>query len=544
MTTAPARPVMAQVPAPILIVDDDEAVRSLFARVLQRAGYATCEAADGVAALEVLERHPVALVLLDSTMPRLDGAGVIRVVRGHPATRTLPIILVTAKANLEDRILGLEAGADDYLGKPVALDELEARVGAQMRIHAAWTQALEQEARERRAMTSALRRIPVDISPERMGRALVAELTPALRLEALALATFSPDDAIVSLAVGGSWASRFCPGHALKADLARRLRERTFHGPWVIDESRGNHEQARGAGVMAVLPLGGPGDPFGMLALRAVPGRDGVGGFARRLPLFLELADAVAAMVRPGLQAGEARLQAAAYLESIIATRAFTPYFQAVVCLADRAILGYEALTRFADGVPPDVRFAEATRQGLGHEFELVTLAAATRAARGLPARAHLALNVSPAFVLASLDLPALLADCGRDIVLEITEHAPVDDYAALRAALGRIEPPVAVSVDDAGSGYASLRHILALRPAYVKLDLSWVRDIDADPARQALVAGLVHFAAETGCQLIGEGIETEAERDTLLRLGVPLGQGHLFGRPAPVTAGTSHQDA
>jgi EAL domain-containing protein (putative c-di-GMP-specific phosphodiesterase class I) len=67
-----------------------------------------------------------------------------------------------------------------------------------------------------------------------------------------------------------------------------------------------------------------------------------------------------------------------------------------------------------------------------------------------------------------------------------------------------------------------------------VKLDLSWVRDIDADPARQALVAGLAHFAAETGCALIGEGIETEAERSTLLRLNVPLGQGYLFGRPAP----------
>jgi EAL domain-containing protein (putative c-di-GMP-specific phosphodiesterase class I) len=121
--------------------------------------------------------------------------------------------------------------------------------------------------------------------------------------------------------------------------------------------------------------------------------------------------------------------------------------------------------------------------------------------------------------------------------VLEITEHDPIQDYAALRAALTALEPPVEVAVDDAGSGYASLRHILALRPRYVKLDIGWVRGIDADPARQALVAGLVHFAGEVGCRLIGEGVETEAERTALLRLGVPLGQGCLFGRPVPVPA-------
>jgi EAL domain-containing protein (putative c-di-GMP-specific phosphodiesterase class I) len=67
-----------------------------------------------------------------------------------------------------------------------------------------------------------------------------------------------------------------------------------------------------------------------------------------------------------------------------------------------------------------------------------------------------------------------------------------------------------------------------------VKLDLSWVRGIEADGARQAMVAGLVHFATEVGCQIIGEGIETEAELATLFRLRVPLGQGYLLGRPLP----------
>jgi EAL domain-containing protein (putative c-di-GMP-specific phosphodiesterase class I) len=357
---------------------------------------------------------------------------------------------------------------------------------------------------------------------------------PALGLEALALATFSSEGAVIPLAVAGGWAGRFRPGRPVERDLARQLRERTLHGPWVLNDSQGTDEQLLGPGMVAALALGEPAAPFGLMVLRAAPGPDGWTGFARRLPLILELSETTASLLRPGLEAGGARLRAYADLEGIIAAGAFTPNFQPVVSLADGAVVGYEALTRFADGVPPEVRFADATRLGLGFELERATLAASFEAAQGLPDGAFLSLNVSPGFVLASPDLPALLGGRGRDVVLEITEHAPVDDYEALRAAFGHIDPPVAVAVDDAGSGYASLRHILALRPAYVKLDLSWVRGIDADPARQALVAGLVFFAAEIGCQLIGEGVETEAERATLLRLKVPLGQGYLFGRPAP----------
>ncbi len=88
--------------------------------------------------------------------------------------------------------------------------------------------------------------------------------------------------------------------------------------------------------------------------------------------------------------------------------------------------------------------------------------------------------------------------------------------------------------MDDAGSGYASLRHILSLQPAYVKLDAEWVRGIDADPVRRSLVSGLAHFATETGCELIAEGIEQPEEREALLELGVQLGQGYLLGRPEP----------
>ena len=88
------------------------------------------------------------------------------------------------------------------------------------------------------------------------------------------------------------------------------------------------------------------------------------------------------------------------------------------------------------------------------------------------------------------------------------------------------------MAVDDAGAGYASLRHILELRPDYAKLDISLVRRIDGDDVRQALAAGLQYFASKVGCRLIAEGVETDEEAAVLQRLGIEFAQGYLFGRP------------
>ena len=522
---------------PVLVVDDEPAVRGLFARALRDAGYDTLEASDGVEALEILKRQSVALILLDSTMPLLGGAGVIRAVREREATRTLPVILVTARGDLADRVEGLEAGADDYLVKPVMLDELVARVHAGVRSYATWRQANERGAEDRRRMTTALRRVRGRGSPELRARSLVEELMPALRLDGLAVVAFTLDERAVTLAMESHWPELDRlgrPGVALEQGLARELRSRAVAGPWVRRlATSGQHPTPAGGREVAGLPLPGRDGPLGLILFGASLGRD-AGGLARRMPILLEAADLTAALLRADLETEQEQMRARASLEAIIAGQAFTPHFQPLVSLADRSVVGYEALTRFADGTPPDIRFAEAERLGLGYELELATLRAAVHAAASLPATTFLTLNVSPSLVLVGQGLGRVLAARTRELVLEITEHARIDDYAALRAAIERIDPPLKVAVDDAGSGYASLGHILALRPAYAKLDLSWVCGIEADSARQAMVAGLVHFATEVGCQLIGEGIETEAELQTLRRLGVPLGQGYLLGRPLP----------
>jgi EAL domain-containing protein (putative c-di-GMP-specific phosphodiesterase class I) len=91
------------------------------------------------------------------------------------------------------------------------------------------------------------------------------------------------------------------------------------------------------------------------------------------------------------------------------------------------------------------------------------------------------------------------------------------------------------LAVDDAGAGYSSLRHILNLRPDFIKLDVDLIRHIDLDPARRALASALIAFARDTSSNIIAEGVETVSEFATLQSLGVEQAQGYFLGRPMPL---------
>ncbi|MFZ4518329.1 MAG: EAL domain-containing protein [Microthrixaceae bacterium] len=253
----------------------------------------------------------------------------------------------------------------------------------------------------------------------------------------------------------------------------------------------------------------------------------------RFLPVFAEIAAHAALLLGPQLAAEEAGEDERRRVLDVIECRRFHPVFQPIVELSGRRVVAHEALTRFDDGTGPDVHFAEAERLGLGPELERACLTDALAAARVLDPRWWVSLNVSPEMI-AGESLAAVLDGAGRPVVLEVTEHTGIDDYAVLKESLGTL-PIAGVAVDDAGAGYASLRHVLELRPQFVKLDMGLVRDVDTDPARQAVVAGLIFFADRTSTTLIAEGVETEAEATMLFELGVRYGQGYLFGRPAPI---------
>jgi len=401
--------------------------------------------------------------------------------------------------------------------------------------------AHERMTRERTTVTEALAALQPLPSAADMAAAICQQVASLSGVASASIAYFTLEGPAVSLAfVRGDGVA--VPLRRLPHQRSRTLRERAQAGPWVEAWIRrpwhpyNKVHEDMGTKALAYAPVRHGGKLVGLLTATSSQA-DAVERFAELLPTLLEVAAIAGALVGPAI-AGLTEIGAIRErIADVIATGAFRPVFQPIVDLATGEHVGFEALTRFSSGAPPDLVFADARAAGLETDLELATMAAAISAAVGLPEGAWLSLNASPDLVGGDRRLAGVLRRADRPVVLEVTEHVAVDDYAALRAAVGRFRPRIRIAVDDAGAGVANFNHIVELRPAFIKIDIGFTRGIDADRARMAMVVGLQHFAAESHCQAIAEGVETEAELGTLRKLGVPLAQGYKLGRPAPVEA-------
>lgn len=311
-----------------------------------------------------------------------------------------------------------------------------------------------------------------------------------------------------------------------------------------------DHALAQAMPITAAVPIGAhmsvpvrgaDGEALGMFCcLSPTPNRT---LNERDLQVMRVFADIAAERIQHRLEAGREAAATRQRIQDVLDAQRFTLLFQPICDLPSNRLVGFEALCRFT---PPPLRtpdrwFADAFAAGLGVQLELAVARAAIAAAENLPEATSLSINVSPQTVLSG-KLQGI-RPTSRRIVLEITEHAPVDDYAALAEALAPLRRAgMQIAIDDAGMGYSGLQHILQVRPDLVKLDMSLTRDIDTDSARQALAAALIFYGRQTGCTIIAEGIETEAELAMLRRLGVPSGQGYLLSRPLDLAAACAFQ--
>jgi EAL domain-containing protein (putative c-di-GMP-specific phosphodiesterase class I) len=210
--------------------------------------------------------------------------------------------------------------------------------------------------------------------------------------------------------------------------------------------------------------------------------------------------------------------------------------FQPIIDVVNDEVVAVEALARF-DVTPyrsPEVWFSEAHENGCGVELELLAVNRALAELPMLPDGVALSINAGPKTVTAPGFHEAILGVPAQRVIVELTEHNAIDDYPGLVDSLQTIrQRGTCISIDDTGSGYSSLAHILKLAPDFIKLDRDLVSGIDVDPVRRALAACLVAFAAETGAQIVAEGVETEDELVVLRQLGLRYAQGYYLGRPA-----------
>jgi EAL domain-containing protein (putative c-di-GMP-specific phosphodiesterase class I) len=396
-----------------------------------------------------------------------------------------------------------------------------------------------QFAKERALIGETIRGMRAGDTPEITAQAICGRIVSLTGLSSASLTVFGLDGRAVPIGfvVAGG---QNPPLRPITYQRSQYLRERAAKGPfiepWVDQPSHPYNQLLNRMGIhtVAYAPVRHGDRLIGLLMAHSEAQSSGT-AVPEMLPALVEFADLAGVLIGEEVVKRAHVGRSTDRLSTMILDQAFRPVFQPVVDLARRSTVGYEALTRFKDSASPEAVFAEAAAVGLGLELEIATLRAAFLAAESLPEEAWLNLNASPELIMAGEPLISLLRGCPRRLVLEVTEHTPVADYPAFRAAMAALGPNVELAVDDAGAGFASLRHILELRPAFVKLDRWLVTGLEADEARQAMVAGLLHFARSTGCLLIAEGIETESELAVLQTLDVQLGQGYLLGRPLPV---------
>jgi diguanylate cyclase (GGDEF)-like protein len=224
-------------------------------------------------------------------------------------------------------------------------------------------------------------------------------------------------------------------------------------------------------------------------------------------------------------------------LERLIAGDGISVAVQPIVSVANGTVHAYEALARFTSGPISDPLhwFALADELGMRDELELACLAAALRVFSQRPDGVGLTINLSGQLLLdprVSAQLDALPTLAG--LILELTENSVIRDDDGVGAAISRLRARGArFAIDDVGAGYSGLRQITVLHPEYLKLDRSLVTGVDRDRDRAALVGAMVSWGLATGGHLVAEGVETEAELDVLVSVGVPLVQGYYFARPS-----------
>jgi len=224
--------------------------------------------------------------------------------------------------------------------------------------------------------------------------------------------------------------------------------------------------------------------------------------------------------------------------------------YEPIVDVSTRTVFGYEALARGPEGSEfhsPAALFSSASEEDFIFQLDRLCRMSGLDGARDFPSGAKLFLNIRPTTIydpnFRSEALRRTLDGCGltpNDLVFEISEQESIsnfDIFREIRDYYGNLGFQIAM--DDVGSGYASLESVIELSPEFVKVDRAFVAGIDEDLNRQELLRALHAVSEKSGARIIGEGLDTLEELETLGRLGIPFGQGWLFGKPHPLRTDT-----
>jgi diguanylate cyclase (GGDEF)-like protein len=228
-------------------------------------------------------------------------------------------------------------------------------------------------------------------------------------------------------------------------------------------------------------------------------------------------------------------------LRAAISSGAVQPFYQPLIDLRTQQVAGFEALARWTHpvlgNVPPDRFIPVAESCGLMNGLTDHLLRQAARAACQWPEDVILAFNISPSQLkdrTLGLRVLSILGEVGlspRRLELEITESALVQDLESAQQVVGTLrDAGVRIALDDFGTGYSSLYHLRNFKVDKIKIDRSFVANMDREPEASALVRGLLGLSHGLGLTVTAEGVEQPAQAEALLAQGCEQAQGHLYG--------------
>ncbi len=233
-------------------------------------------------------------------------------------------------------------------------------------------------------------------------------------------------------------------------------------------------------------------------------------------------------------------------LFELVLTGQVRSVYEPIVEVATHTVFGYEALARGPEGSElhsPAVLFSQADEEDLIFQLDCLCRRSGIAGARDLPGGARLFLNVRPT----TIHDPAFKAEAitrtlaesrlrPSDVVFEISEQESIGNFEIFREVRDYYRRlGFQMALDDLGVGYSSLESVLELEPEFIKVDRAFISGIDSDERRQELLLSLTRVAERIGARLIGEGLDTLEELAMLGKLGIPFGQGWLFGKPTPL---------
>ena len=543
----------------ILIVDDDEDILLIVQTLLTNAGYAPILARNGREGIEQASAMQPDVILLDVTMPQMSGWEVCATLKNLPETSSIPIVMLTVKSEIKDLITGMQVGANDYITKPFTkrhlLETVERLLEPGEGPRSAFMPRDTGDARTRNLLfdtVSGLPTIPVIVDALREWLLVDQEVgvlfidfekyahiedyygwevfDDVLREAAKALkrllgTLFSTEDLIAINRPSGSEFYVFLSvppglrGDELLERLQRKARQIEESLRATLSEKFEHRIQRKiGLYVGYAKLLYSPQVRLERLVYRA-------------------LREAISvASTKEGERAALLREQ----FKDVLVHRQIETLYQPIVDLASGAVFAHEALSRGPVDSPfenPEMLFDYALKSDQVWSLEKICMQfSAERFVGKRPGMLFVNVETELIHALKSRGhevLQPLLA-IQSGVVLEITERAAIRDYDLFRESVRVLrELGFRIAIDDAGSGYASLQSIAELRPQYLKISNYLVTGLHEDSIKRDVVEMLVRLAARIDAETVAEGIETEAEKAEVKRLGVTYGQGYLLGRPA-----------